>query len=273
MVDPLYAGLLDKTDVIDWMIVNHKGKVMSRREDQKKYFGGDIHVLIRLQEKEHFVGLQKIDNDDQMVIDRMKFMCNINANYMARVDIPLTIKDGMEREPLETKYLLYHVPFTKVHTSIELKIVENAMKYDFDEQQKIRVCAILLFRFMFSIVETLEDKIRICEDTITSTCEIICSNGKIPSRLVTKYASDDKILNEAKERLLKDFDFDCMRGIIMGSRQPEREFKSSKSNNYMKLSISRTNFVKIVEDRYQIIKAEANDYIRKLMIIGFVSIK
>lgn len=126
MFDPFYAGVVLRSDVKHWEVVRDLDQG-SRRKQRNGQFGSSsnynhnhghqkkipkIYVVVVVQKKLHAMLLEPHVNDEEIMIDRLKFLCGIQPRYMAQINVCLSIIDGVEvviNYPIS--YNMVYVPF------------------------------------------------------------------------------------------------------------------------------------------------------------------
>lgn len=116
MFDPLYAGVVLRSDIKHWEVAEKTGlrehgkqKKRGNNQHQKKV---QIYVVMILQKKLHAALLEPHTNDEEMMIDRLKFLCGIQPRYMSKIDVCLSVVDGVEvAVNYPFAYSMIYVPF------------------------------------------------------------------------------------------------------------------------------------------------------------------
>lgn len=220
MYDPLYAGSITQNEVKFW--------------DVKNNFPLKIHALIMLQGKMHAVLLEAYFDDDALMIDRLKFQCDIQPRYMAKITISSTL------------YYMIYIPFEVVHPKGSPKIKfrpDLLWNSSLEKITKLEMCKIMIFWFLAGLA-------RITEETLLAQNSNLMGNRKFSKTLIDKYMDDDKLVKEAQKRVTENLDMDHIRGIVCGTRQPERDIRNIKQ---LKLSVDYKQYLETFELRLELV--------------------
>jgi hypothetical protein len=253
MFDPWQGDTVSRSDVLNWHTI--KGTTT-------------LFAILRLQ-KEIYAVLLKPDTGeryDQLVADRFKFMCNIEPMYVIKLDVCLKVIRDQELPNEEGRaypYLMIHCDFDPdEHDIAHYKASPTIDKCKLTEEQLFEVYKILLFRYMIGVRGTKEEHIVLRRGKVVSISEMSIGISELPRALVSKCLTNNDMLKRAAHEVTKDFDFDCLRGIIYGTMKPERGKVRARK---LPMTLEREALMNIIEDRCETLKQCPIDELRNAL--------
>lgn len=246
MFDPYDIGTIEATDIVKWIPVTDN----------------ITHAILVLQGKQHAVLLKQTKNykDEQLVADRIKFMCALEPMYVCTLQIP---KVDIHQKGISSNPIKYFMIYTEFRYSGEVEFVKCPNITNIENPDNFEICKILLFRFMIGAKNTTEEHIIVRNHKYVSISENVLCNGKLNPTLVNKYMMNDELLWRARKAITENFDFDCLRGIICGTRQEEREIVRTKK---IKLNIDYKSLIALIECNLEIIASVSCSELRAYLV-------
>lgn len=253
MFDPWQGDTVNRDDVLDWHSIKGTTTLFATLKLQNEIYA----VLLKPDISERY---------DQLVADRLKFMCNIEPMYVIKLDVCLKVVGDRELPNEEGRaypYLMIHCDFDVDENDVaHYKPSLTINNFKLNEQQLFEVYKILLFRYMIGVRGTKEEHIILRRSKIVSISEMSIGISELPRALVSKYLTNDDMLERAAYEVTKDFDYDCLRGVVYGTMKPERgKVKARK----LPMTLEREALMNVIEERCETLKQCPVDELRDLL--------
>lgn len=244
-------------------------------------------AILELQHNDHTMILKRNTNDiaDQLVIDRLKYMCEIEPSHVILLRLPVIFNNNDEMLEVGTfkEYIasraVYDLNAGFIH---EPKLVNHPIALVREPEFMIELQKILVFHWLVGINSTL-DNVMIRDGMPISVDEAYISTQK-PSRafmdfvigellnfddetddldVVAVYREQMTLLEEAMREVCGHMDFDTMRGILLQSRQTESSLFHRKP--FMKLGTNIRTIAENIEEKIDFLnEATGVEFVERL---------
>lgn len=221
---------------------------------------------------------------DQIVADRLKYLFDMKPMHVFGLRLNFLFRGGKRvvcdwieylaislgpRGPRHLINLPSHMKDERLRTLREIRRTDLIKVFDF----QVELCKAVIFRYVIGTSETCDEHILIhtveyLEGDLPPAFEVISiSESVITSQCPPRDFLDSlrfissEAWRKAQEEILASFDFDYERGIILQTRQPERDLKHRKPKG--PLHVKATRIAEIIEDRLTLItECDVNEILR-----------
>lgn len=240
MFDPYSIGHVD-TNAVEVV------KVFNGRPGQLRSF----RAVVTLQGAQHKVIFKPNVNGtwDQLIVDRLKHLFCLEPMHTASCTLNFCYpRDEQYVSDVPIQYFMFadKIPSRETLEDVEYSTVSREFRKE--------IYKIALFRYVVGVTKTTADHILIRAGVPMSISEITITGTAIPRPFIQKYIEtdfDEVLMKEAMECIKLKFDHDSMRGIILGTRKPEREMKSKKPKYH--LSSKARDIAIMIETRLDVV--------------------
>ena len=240
MFDPYSIGHIG-TDAVEVV------KVFNGRPGRMRSF----RAVVRLQEHQHKVIFKPNLNMiwDQLIVDRLKYLFNLEPMHIVSCTLSFCYPKEERYEsdvPINYFMLADKNPVRETLEDIEYSTVSR----DFRRE----IYKIALFRYIVGVTKTSVEHILIRAGIPMSISETTITGTALSRPFIQKYIETDfeeVLMREAVECIKLKFSHDSMRGIILGTRKPEREMKSKKPK--YTLSTKSRDIAILIETRLELV--------------------
>jgi len=133
MFDPFYAGVVTRNDVKHWKVAEKRDSGRHKKQRNQQKTVPKIYAVLIIQKKLHAVLLEPYVADEEIMIDRLKFLCGIQPRYMSQVNVCLSIVDGTEvAVNFPVSYNMIYAPFVVERMLIKImkELLKQTQKYN-----------------------------------------------------------------------------------------------------------------------------------------------
>lgn len=239
MFDPYYIGRVNPDNVtVTYVLITHS-KLYNLFKAVVVIQGHNHSLLLKPQAEGY---------RDQVVADRLKYVCNLQPMHSFALSLNFVYVGGIRKDSEWTEYVALALNKKEVETpellpSLKIEDLQNSKEF------QIEFCKIVMFRYLIGLRNTLLENILIRNEKLLSISETMISSG-YPSKefLESLDFIPKEIWEEARNSLLFSFDLDNVKGIVLQTRQAERDIGHRRPKG--PLSTSVRNMVETIEDRY-----------------------
>lgn len=289
MFDPAFINNIKPTDII--YIQNFVpfdgialGAIVGNTKNKVRYY----KTIVKLQDNFHALIMEPniYDNSNRLVIDRLKYIFDLRPMHVFLSRIPMNIRhvsDDVEIVECDKLDYIFTCPdielvYLNNNSKVEsidnknklikfnqFKLLVNSLELLEDDIFKKEVIKIILFKFIIGNNECHPHSIivkydKYNEQFIPLSCieNHICKQNKVD--WIGIYGdilfNNDDLITEAKSEVLQNIDYDCIRGIILQSGNPETALAHHRSRKA--LSVLPTVFFEFVDTRIEILSTLSN---------------
>ena len=250
MFDPQHIGSLIEKDVL---------AIGPAKATRCK---GHLFAVIMLEEKHHAVRLAELNKQDQVVADRLKYLCNIKPMHTVSVTLPFAMEYDQKRY-VETTYAMFATPYTIVdsnHTEMKLQFVQEETLHAYEqriprsmwsEKFRLELTKIILFRYIVGTEKNRVEDIIVRNSLPLSTNETFLGNHVVGEELFAYL--DASCLQKARDEVTRDFHYDAMHGIVLQTGQNETDVYRKKPKRPLRLKVKR--LIQLIEERVDIVSS------------------
>lgn len=261
MFDPTYGGSLGRDDILWWEQINQRAEKSPVRAIVK--INSHYHAVIL---KENIGGKM-----DQVVADRLKYMCNLQPMHAAMVSLSVQFRSNHIFDCAKLPHLMFAAQFKieKVHvprfvfkqpTTLQKMIKAGWQLSNASEDFRLELCKIVLFRFLVGAYHSSTEHIIVLNDnTPISISEIYIGSCRQAHEFIDACTGDwttkttRLLIEKARKEITQNFFLDSMRGILLQREGPEREVKRHRPKRPITLNIVR--MAELIEERLDILKS------------------
>jgi hypothetical protein len=246
MFDPYHIGSVNTEDV-------EVVEVLSGFDGRFQSFRG----VLKLQGHRHHLWFHPNwgGKRDPIVIDRLKYLFDVEPNHTFGVVLPFVFKGGELVSDHGCEYLAVSVRpgewnslrALRSNGGVDIPVAQ-------EEEFQVELCKIVLFRFVSGLATTSDEDILVRTDgaqvTLLSLHEVALNSYS----LGRNFAKSLRFLpasawERAREEFIRRYDLDHLRGILLQTRKPERELKRRRPKGPLHLPVQR--LAEIIEERVE----------------------
>lgn len=242
MFDPYFIGDVERPNVKVLSSFGHSGAQFLR-------------TIILIQDNYYALILKpnKSEERDQIVIDRLKHVFNLTPMNTFGLRLDFIYVQGAAHNVGWFEYFAFASDFKSIAMGVTFPHIEAPlMKFEFE--QRVKLCMILMFRYIIGDHNTKNDNILIVKDDFLSISEMRFSSSEMDSRFSKQFEDfEDQCWKEARHRLMKGVLLDNIRGILLQVQNPTKDI--SRKSPKGKLSIPARRIMCIIEERIDVVRS------------------